>query len=443
MRLIGDPCVSVARAIAPASRVPGISQEPSGNIALSSSLPQIGTACLALFVFQSAAMIDSAGGQGPDRSSIVRFKRYVDPTKAKASSAHLQESKRNGNPLTANQPWHSQDEPLKAKTLENTQIIARVGSEVVLAGDILFTIDNIMEENRDRIPRAAWEQQRRKMMQQMLKQVIQSKLVIVDALQAIPEDNIPEIEKQVDEQFYNSRVKQLMKEAEVKSLAEFETKLKKSGSSIELQKRNFFERSLASQWIQQKMDSNEPVTHQEMLSYYTAHLVNYEQLAKCRWQQLTARFNKFESRQAAWQAIADMGNDVLIRKVPFEQVALQRSQGVTASKKGVRDWTSQGALVSAPLDQALFSLPVNQLSPIIEDSTGYHIVRVTERVDAHRTPFRDAQVNIQQKINASRREKKLEDYLSGLREKIYVWTIFDENEAADGPPQKLSRNGPS
>ena len=135
-------------------------------------------------------------------------------------------------PLPEGQPWNSQDNPLGAKALEYTQIIARIGSEVVLAGEVLLTVDRVMEENRQRIPPARWQQTRRKLMQQMLDPLIESKLILVDALKNIPKENLPEIEKKVDEQFYESRVGDLMKAAGVESLADYEMKLKENNSTF-------------------------------------------------------------------------------------------------------------------------------------------------------------------------------------------------------------------
>ena len=106
-------------------------------------------------------------------------------------------------------------------------------------------------------------------------------------------------------------------------------------------------------------------------------------------------------------------------------MARLQSQGLTASDGGQRDWTSRGSLVSTPLDEAIFTVRVGELSPIIQDKTGYHIVRVIERVAAHRTPFRDAQVEIAEAIVGTRREAKLDEYLDSLRERIPVSTIFD------------------
>ena len=366
-----------------------------------------------------------AWGQAQQRSSIVRGKTFLDPIKSRAPQK-TSERKPVTRPLSEGNPWNSQDNPLGAQTLENTQIIARIGPEVVLAGEILFTVDKILAENRERIPQAFWQQTRRKLMQQMLKGVIESKLILVDATQSIPAEALPKIEEQVNEQFYESYIKDLMKKAKVQSLAEFEAKLKQAGSSLEVQRRGFFEKSLSSQWVQSQLESRDPITHQDMLAHYTAHLKEYQQPAKCRWQQLTTRFDKYPSRQAAKLAIIEIGNDVMVRKLPFERVAQERSQGLTAVQGGQRDWTTRGALVSGTLDEVIFSLPIGKLSTIIEDRIGYHIVRVSERVDAHRTPFRDAQVEIQIQIHNERRQARLDEYLAGLRDKIYVWTIFDE-----------------
>ena len=286
-----------------------------------------------------------------------------------------------------------------------------------------------MQENRAQIPTKKWDEIRRSIMKKMLMPMIDQKLIVVDALQVIPEDALPSIEEQVDKQFYGQQIKDIMARAEVESLKELEIKLNESGSSIELQKQIFFERSMAAQWIQQQVSDNRPITHQEMLEYYSSHLADYNQSARCLWEQLSVRFDKFGTKRAAYDSICQMGNAVADQGVPFDQVARKQSQGLTATNGGMRNWTSRGALVSVPLDTAIFNMPVGQLSKIIEDKTGYHIVRVTERVNAHRTPFRDAQVGIAEAIVEKRREGKLEEYLESLREKIPVWTMFDEDTA--------------
>ena len=387
--------------------------------------------------------------QQANRSTVLPFRNYVDPTQLSRKNPKQEAAKHNaevetgpqGNATTDQRPWESQDGPLGAKTLENARIIARVGPEVILAGEILATVDRIMEENRAQIPEKKSAEIRMSIMEKMLRPMIEEKMIVVAALQVIPEEAIPAIEEQVDKQFYGGQTKDLMARAKVTSLAELETILNESGSSIELQKQIFFERSLAAQWMQQQVVDSRPITHQEMLEYYSARLENYDQPARCRWEQLSVRFDKSPSKQAAFNSICTMGNAVADKGVPLEKVAREESQGLSAANGGKRDWTTRGALVSGPLNKAIFTLPVGQLSEIIEDNTGYHIVRVSERVAAHRTPFRDAQVEISKAIVAKRRKGKVKEYLELLREKVPVWTMFDDAPSARPESLAASKQG--
>jgi parvulin-like peptidyl-prolyl isomerase len=104
-----------------------------------------------------------------------------------------------------------------------------------------------------------------------------------------------------------------------------------------------------------------------------------------------------------------MGDDVLGRNryaVPFAEVARRGSHGLTAARGGQRDWTTKGSLKSAVVDEALFGLPVMRMSHILEDDDGFHIVRVIQRKDAFRTPFKDAQVEIRKQLKEEQFRKK-------------------------------------
>ena len=124
-----------------------------------------------------------------------------------------------------------------------------------------------------------------------------------------------------------------------------------------------------------------------------------------------------------------MGNDVLEGK-PFADIARTRSEGPTASFGGAYDWTTKGSLASKVVDEAVFTLPVGQLSTILDDGAALHIVRVTERTEAGRTPFIEAQVGIRETLYDERRKREMDDYLAKLKERTPVWTVFDDQPAA-------------
>ena len=85
-----------------------------------------------------------------------------------------------------------------------------------------------------------------------------------------------------------------------------------------------------------------------------------------------------------------------------------------------------GSLVSDPIDQAVFTLPPEKLSRIIEDDRGFHIIRVLERREAGRVAFQDAQKEIKMTLRSRKQQEQIEKVLKELRDTIPIWTVYDE-----------------
>jgi parvulin-like peptidyl-prolyl isomerase len=229
----------------------------------------------------------------------------------------------------------------------------------------------------------------------------------------------------------------MAKERKLPDVAALEAQLKKDGTSLEREKRNFAEMVLSSSWINQNVHVSQDVPHAEMLQYYQNHSAEYDIPAEARWEQITVRFDSFPTKAAAYGALAAAGNHVLEGK-PFAIVAREASQGSTASQGGGQPWTKKGSLVSKQLDEALFQLPVGSLSPILEDDKGFHIIRVVERRDAGRVPFTEAQVEIRKRISEQRTEAAKKELVDSIRAKTKVWTIYDQPEQVASPPSTSS-----
>lgn len=348
-------------------------------------------------------------------------------------SAERADAERPAVPSSARQAAENSSEAVPEAVLcEGAQILARVGPKVILASEVTPPINEILAQYKDKIPASQMEAQRKLLLKKMLEQRIDLKLVYYDAERKIPKENIAKIKERLGEQFELMEVPRRIKEAKLDSRRELEEKMLALGTSLEREKRAFTERIVAQQWIQQQATTDDEISHEEMLTYYHDHAAEFEHSARTRWEQLMVRRSPRQAATEARTALGRMGNEVL-SGTPFADVAKKHSQGPTASQGGVWDWTRKGSLVSESLDQAIFGLPVGQLSQIIEDAQGYHIVRVIEREDASRTPFVEAQVEIRKKIREQREKGVREKYLGKLREEIPVWTVFD-GEA----PQKES-----
>lgn len=313
----------------------------------------------------------------------------------------------------------------EGEPLDGATVMARVGPEVVLEADLLTptALEWLAKVTPGMKPEQVREL-RRQICRQVLPQHVDSLLVYVDACRTIPEDRLPEIEKKVNDAFDAQQLPQMVKQSGCGSAAEYEALLRSRGQSLERVRKMFFERALAQQWMQQKVDIDTEIPHADMIAYYQGHLADYDFAAKARFEQLTVKVGK-RSRQEAWNLLAAMGNDVLEGR-SFADVARERSEGPTAATGGAFDWTTQGSLVSKVVDEAIFTLPVGELSAILEEPSALHIVRVVERVDAGRVPFIDAQTGIREQLAEERRKRELDDYLAKLRQRTPVWTTFEE-----------------
>jgi peptidyl-prolyl cis-trans isomerase D len=175
-----------------------------------------------------------------------------------------------------------------------------------------------------------------------------------------------------------------------------------------------------------------------MIEYYRAHLADYDYPTQARWEELVVRKNRFNDPREAYAELARLGNEVWQRGMQqqvqgpaFAEVAKAKSDGFTAKDGGVQDWTTKGALQSKAIDEALFTLQVGQMSPILDGGPTFHIVRVLERKEAGRKPFTEVQGDIRNSLKNERFKAGVEKYLTQLRQDARVWTAFTGNVSAD------------
>ena len=322
----------------------------------------------------------------------------------------------------------------KPTSLEAALVVARVGPEVVLEADLLTPKAlEWLEQVSPGLPPEKVRELRLQICQQVIGKHIETLLVYVDACREIPADKLPEIRKNVDQAFDEQQLPKMMEEEGIANSLEFEQRLRSRGMSLERMRKMFFERGLAQEWMRKNVASNDEVAHGELIAWYQNHLDEYDYPARAEFETLTVKTGLKRSRTEAWEILAGMGNEVLGGR-PFAEVAKTRSEGPTAAVGGSFGWTGKGSLASKKLDEAIFSLPVGELSAIIEDGEAIHIVRVTKREEAGRTPFLEAQVEIRSKILDDRRLVAVDDYLGKLRARTPVWTVFDDAKGTLNEP---------
>lgn len=326
------------------------------------------------------------------------------------------------------------------------RVLAIVGDQPILAGDLLGHINERLKPYEGQIPAEELDRVRESHLQQLLPSAIDNKLAAIDFMRKIPPEKLPEIEERAYKNFTETRLPELLKKSGAKSTVELDSQLRQVGSSLDKMRRIHTETIMAQAAFGENVKTDYEPTLAEMLDYYREHAADYDIPERLKWEQLTARFDRIPVEKDAWRELAEMGNEVK-GGAPWAAVAQRRSHGPTASAGGVYDWTTRGSLTSTVVEETLFSLPVGAMSRMFRDTDGFHIVRVTEHQPAGRVQFHEVQDKIRQAIIEAHRRKVQEEYLAQLRTKTYIWNAFDaapggSSEAIAAPPNKKSSISP-
>ena len=179
---------------------------------------------------------------------------------------------------------------------------------------------------------------------------------------------------------------------------------------------------LAASWLREQVHVENEVSETDVLAHYHAHFARFGESGSVRYEQLSAKFEKFPNEAAARAALAVVQRR--IRGEAVEAAELARMRGVTSGKA---DWTRREDLSSDAVAEALFRLPIGQPGEIVADKEGLHILRVLERQPLLPEPAPETTERIESQIRRQRYAEARREYLRTLREQARIRTI------AEGP----------
>ena len=306
------------------------------------------------------------------------------------------------------------------------QTLALVGGYPIFVSDMSVEMSALIKQFLGGAPKHVIDQQRPVLIRKLLPKYVDSKLMYVDVIQNLPKEaNLEKIFESASKQFDENVLPIIMEQSGAKSAAEMDALLRAQGSSLRLMRKSWSENELTKFMTREKIETDPEITRKELLDYYQDNRSEFEVVAKAKWEEIMVRFSKFPDKLNAKKAIAEMGNKI-VGGANFQAVARKESHGLNAAEGGQYDWTVKGSLVSTELDKAIFDLPLNHLSEIIETKLGFHIIRITERQEAGITPFTEAQPEIRKKLVEQKQEQVFREHLESLRKKIPVEILIED-----------------
>ena len=369
-------------------------------------------------------------------------------------------------------PARSQTDPSRQvvtpPTLDNnlyepTTVLATVGPEYILAGDLMPQVEIVMwlmfkDRSQEELERHKKEidAQKQVLLRSLLLQAIDSKLLFLAFKRSMKPEELEQFEERAKEIVNNAFVSSieetlpqvkvagkqemkrlrardmqvtqlctLMVEHEVETLRELDGILKKFGSSLDQAKQTFAETNFGRQAISLDVKLKYEITHQDMLDYYRDHIEDYQIKEAVSFEQLMVQFKNHKTKQQAYQKICALGNSVL-QGAPFQKVASSHSEGPKAKSGGKYLNIERGDLVSEKVESLAFEIPVNRMSPVIEDEKGFYIIRVSTHRQAGREKFTEVQGEIEQLIKNQRRNNAIQKYIKQVKSHVPVWNRLED-----------------
>jgi peptidyl-prolyl cis-trans isomerase C len=196
-------------------------------------------------------------------------------------------------------------------------------------------------------------------------------------------------------------------------------KMKITPESLRMQ----VERGLVTQkYINTEFSSKSVITDQEVLGYYDRNKNSLRRPEQVRVSHILVKTDpqwdatkKDEARKKLSTIRIKIQNGQ-----SFETFAKSSSEDTTsASKGGDVGYISKGQILK-PLEDAVNTLKVGEISDVVETRLGFHLIKATDRKPETILPFADVKNRLEELLKRERGRKEAIAYLAKIREKARV-----------------------
>jgi parvulin-like peptidyl-prolyl isomerase len=352
---------------------------------------------------------------------------------------------RSGDPhviLTSSKEPKAPPSKRTASMKEAGRAVARVGDEIITQHEFKAALMELISkypELRDGRMDGASQLERTQVLDHLARQslagLIDRSLLVQDAKRHIKDKKMLEtVNQEADKVFHEQEVLPLQRKFNVDSEAKVKEKLAEQGRSLEAMRLSFRQVFLAQSYMYQKIKDRTKVELPDLLKYYNEHvyLHEFDRPAQITWRELVVEIGKHQSREAA-QKKANALLEKVRRGDDFAMLARTESDGPTSSRKeGGLMQTTPGSYALKPINDTLDSLPIGQVSGVIEGPDSFHILKVEKRRPAGPASFEDVQDKIKPMLESQKMNVEQDAFLKKIKQNAAV-SIFLEKSDPNKP----------
>jgi peptidyl-prolyl cis-trans isomerase SurA len=324
----------------------------------------------------------------------------------------------------------STDRAVDRNWKEAGRAAARVGDEVITLHDLVL---NVKEQLKRHPPgRDLTRPELNMVAKSVLAGLIERTLIAQDAKRALKNPKqLDRLFEAADKFWHEEELPPMMRRYMAENEEQLKQKLLESGRSLETLHQSYRQEFLAQVYMEQKLTDRRKVDLPEMRKYYDQHLHDkeFDRSAEITWRELLVE-NSHHASPAEARSKADGLVARLAKGEDFARLARSESEGPSrVREQGGLMQTSPGSYAVDSVNQALASLPLNRVSPVLEGPTSFHIILVESRREAGPASFEEVQDQIRRKIMVAQLTKAREAFIAKLRRNTPISTIFDGTES--------------
>lgn len=247
------------------------------------------------------------------------------------------------------------------------------------------------------------------------KEMVLDQMVYTEAIyEAAKKENLLPTEEEV-----NNEIKDF--KAQLEENEDYKKQLDKIGIDDNFLKYQF-ERDLASEKYKENFNKNNSISEKEMKTYYDEHKDEFyvDEVEASHILIKTTDDNGNELSDKKKEEAKKKAEEILEKAKSgeeFSKLAKEYSEDtVSAENGGDLGFFGKGEMVE-PFEEAAFSMKVGEISDLVESDYGYHIIKVTDKVDEQK-PFDE----VKDTIKTTLEDEKYNSQVEKLKEESKVET---------------------
>ena len=205
------------------------------------------------------------------------------------------------------------------------------------------------------------------------------------------------------------------------TMQDYLKKLAEEGKTLESAKQEIRGQMLRMRLLRREVQSRILVTDEEIGEYYDKHREDYEGREAVHIRQIFLPVPEGADSGARdrVRAEANQLRERILKGERFEVMAARYSRGPAAAEGGDIGFVERGVMMPE-VEKAAFSLPVGEVSEVLETEAGFLLLVVVDKKGAGLKPLPVVRDEIKAKIEDEKVNKKYDEWMAELRKKSFI-----------------------